>query len=260
MTTTAKVYYVFAELKRHRVVQHSTRRPAVFVSSRITSQGEFWQYMLTQRAGLVDFVVLIPPTLVLRRAFDNGFSRAVQDLPDVDHDGQWKRWDDSDSSLPPEVLEECVLFVVPWEDYSKLSEERDYLGELREDNFKKRQTVREAPSTGAQPSIFAQAQSRAPLDFGRPLRSDRRPIPLCLLQKEFGEFQDNLRSAQLDPTLSKRGYESLSNLSQIFGTEAARETQFLDFLQQLLGSGVVIKSCPIGKCTTDGMSNGKRLL
>ncbi|KAF9260227.1 hypothetical protein L218DRAFT_962843 [Marasmius fiardii PR-910] len=195
-------------------------------------------------------MVLIPPTLVRADDFDNGFSRAVQDLPDVDHDGQWKRWKESVSSPPPEVLEECVLFIVPREDYRKLSE-GDYLTEMREDNFKKRPT--RAPSAGAQPSQFARAQSKAPFDFSRPLNSERRPIPLCLLQKEFGEFQDNLRSAQLDPTLSKLGYGSLSNLSEIFRTEAARETQFLDFLQQLLGSGVVIESCPIGNCTTDGV-------
>ncbi|KAF9253971.1 hypothetical protein L218DRAFT_1010321 [Marasmius fiardii PR-910] len=259
MTTTAKVYYVFAELKRHRIVQHSTRRPAVFASPAVTSQGEFWRDMAVIRgAQLDDFVALIPPTLVLVDDFGNGFSRAVQGLPDVDHDGPWKRWGDSDSSLPPEVLEGCVLFIVFWEDYSKLGEERDYLGELREDKFKNRPT--RAPSTGAQPSIFAQAQSKAPLDFSRPLRSGHRPIPLCLLQKEFGEFQDNLRSAQLDPTLSKLGYESLSNLSHIFTTEAARETKFLEFLEQLLGSGVVIRSCPIGKYTADGGARNKAVV
>jgi hypothetical protein len=124
------------------------------------------------------------------------------------------------------------------------------LTELRQFNLSRRQE--KAPSQGAAPSTFRRDQASHPIQFGRPRDDHFYPLPICLLQPEFGTFQDDLRSVPLDPSLSPLGWEWVTKLSLLFEKETDREKALHKLLASLLGKDVVIEKMHIGKYQTDG--------
>jgi hypothetical protein len=124
------------------------------------------------------------------------------------------------------------------------------LTELRQFNLSRRQE--KAPSQGAAPSTFRRDQASHPIQFGRPRDDHFYPLPICLLQPEFGTFQDDLRSVPLEPSLSPLGWEWVTKLSLLFEKESDREKALHKLLASLLGKDVVIEKMQIGKYQTDG--------
>jgi len=134
--------------------------------------------------------------------------------------------------------------------HRKQHETRDELTELRQFNLSRRQE--RAPSQGAAPSTFRRDQASHPIQFGRPRDDHFYPLPICLLQPEFGTFQDDLCSVPLDPSLSPLGWEWVTKLSLLFEKESDREKALHKLLASLLGRDVVIEKMHIGKYQTDG--------
>ena len=134
--------------------------------------------------------------------------------------------------------------------HRKHHETGDELTELRQFNLSRRQE--RAPSQGAAPSTFRRDQASHPIQFGRPRDDHFYPLPICLLQPEFGTFQDDLRSVPLDPSLSPLGWEWVTKLSLLFEKESDREKALHKLLASLLGKDFVIEKMNIGKYQTDG--------
>jgi hypothetical protein len=105
---------------------------------------------------------------------------------------------------------------------------------------------------GATPPTFRRDQASHPIQFGRPRDDHFYPLPICLLQPEFGTFQDDLRSVPLDPSLSPLGWEWVTKLSGFFDKETDREKTLHKLLASLLGRDVVIEKMNIGRYQTDG--------
>jgi hypothetical protein len=134
----------------------------------------------------------------------------------------------------------------------KHHETRDQLTKLRRRHSNLSQRLEKAPSQEAMPSTFRRDQASHPIQFGRPRDDHFYPLPICLLQPEFGTFQDDLRSVPLDPSLSPLGWEWVTKLSLLFDKESEREKTLHKLLASLLGRDVVIEKMNIGKYQTDG--------
>jgi hypothetical protein len=95
--------------------------------------------------------------------------------------------------------------------YSLHRKRRETGDELRQFNLSRRED--RAASQGAVPSTFRRDQASHPIQFGRARDDLIYPLPIRLLQPEFGTFQDDLCYVPLDPSLSPLGWEWVTQLS-----------------------------------------------
>jgi hypothetical protein len=187
------------------------------------------------------------------------FQSRVEALPAVEYlTGFWQQWGETETglSVPTPALNaefmHVSVFVVPYMEYAQLSEEWDHLTTLRQQNISLR--PEKAPSDGAKSSTFRKEQVKAPIDICRPNPNDPDyyPIPISLLHPPFACFQDDIRSAPLDPTLAPLAWEFVTELSSLFEKEEARQAAFNKLITQLLEQPVTIDKSTFGGYHTDG--------
>lgn len=141
------------------------------------------------------------------------------------------------------------MFIVPQQQYDELNEERDPLIDLRraQGGFQSTDT----PSTGANPSILCERQASHTYEFNRPRPGVYYPIPVSLLQPEFGHFRRDVRTIAPDPRLSPLVRQLARELSSLSIDRELRKLRLQYFLTKLFG-GVTFEKRSIGSYGTGG--------
>ncbi|KAF7419402.1 hypothetical protein PC9H_001992 [Pleurotus ostreatus] len=199
-----------------------------------------------------DFMVLVSGQPVKWGPSSTFWTRVAQ-LPPVEYfAGSWTVWEDMDVPAPVANADAnyVSVFIVPQQQYDDLNEERDILTGLREAQPGFQST--DTPSTGAHPSAFRARKSPDAFEFNRPKPVDHYPIPISLLQPEFGRFKRDVRTITPDPRLSPLGWRLAVELSSLFKTEDLRESCLHRLLAELFGGDVALEKRSVGSYKTDG--------
>ncbi|KAF5370410.1 hypothetical protein D9757_013134 [Collybiopsis confluens] len=235
---------MFARIENDELVTHP-KEPTV----RYGGSPDAWDFFTKPIRDTFggDWVYLIPPAPILYGPLITLWQR-VERLSPLE---EWNVWDGGKyplEILPAEQGTFIYVFLVPLNDYFRLTGARDRLTELRLNAISSR--AADSPSKGAQPSRFAAEQKRRPLAIGRPKNSSFYPIPISLLYPPFARFKKDLTSGPIEPDISPLAYKWCRELSDFLPKERYREAVFHSLLSELLGHRISKKH--FSGYTTDG--------
>ncbi|KAF4607398.1 hypothetical protein EYR38_001469 [Pleurotus pulmonarius] len=254
MSTSTSVSYVFANIQGSSLIQDPRMRNRYFCMPFVdlrSLDNSIRTMAKRPRDMKDDFVVLVSGQPVKWGPSSTFWTRVAQ-LPPVEYfAGSWTVWEDMDVPAPVANADAnyVSVFIVPQQQYDELNEERDILTELRQAQPGFQST--DTPSSGAHPSAFRARKSPDAFEFNRPKPVDHYPIPISLLQPEFGRFKRDVRTITPDPRLSPLGWQLAVELSSLFTTDELRESCLHRLLAELFGGDVALEKRTIGTYKTD---------